>query len=1139
MSTQTFFPIFADNQVLTSSQLNELRNFLDEENRLTRVNLIGMGVGAGLDVSANLRGPALVSISCGTGVTSEGYLITLGDCTTDRYRPYTLPVGTIYAPFMDNASTQDVALYEMLTTTSPSDPMEVMYDPTFLSDKVVLLFIEFADIEFDSCLGRKCDENGLERSVTLRKLLVSKLDYDNKILPRTYGTLPDPLFEAKYSLSDIFMRRVLFDPAQPPSQTYMDFSAAYANAFRTDIFPNLIAQLNLTYTVYQPILEPLYSENPFQEADILTSINTWMSYLNGTQIGSAPPYFGIQYFYDFVKDLILAYDEFCKSAFELASMCCMNSVLFPRHLALGEATGNGECGPTPYRQEFIFSRVQEGQKPLLDRTLMLHKRIVLMLRSFEFDLINNPTPANVITYATPSFEKRSMLSDRAIPYYYDINNTFPYNLFGGILYDTLSRNWNFDLVRKCRTENGIVQVLAYDNQDPNQLSDQGPIKTPLYYNLDPYNFFLIEGVLRKNYVTALNEVNTIRTRFDLPFNVIALRLQGEPFDAIEDRCNFEDLRTQYSTVRSQLQCMAAEICSRVNLEINQSSFINSFINDANSVTGNTSVAFNPTPLVLQIAPGAEVLINSGLGGSVLPPLDPGKTVIGVDTNVLDPVPITDKNTNTVSTDTNNYKTVTTDPAKSPVKTIDTAEPVTIGGLLGTTLTTIDANINVSFGTVIQDKESPLEILVDDFNLAMTNYCNKMQELTDDQLLPFDFKSFNYGADITNVADSFIKTYIDAMNMAISAKVSSNRIFDYILRNSKTRPTPEMYFLLSQYAAELMNVFDNFLESCIYKEFETLYYTYRYRLQWLHDNDPTLFSNFIKKHPGPEHMRGVPKGGTFIMVYNGDNISVSVNSIQEANLVAQNIENLRCQEQVLMTKPSKSRAEVLLLASIQAQLAECFELNASIGRPFTPLPIQIQQFQLLQDQVIADFALPYLCCCDCDCGEIPAPTEADLALPNIVMPTYVRYLPGDYAFGVPINASAEGCNNKVTKVNIDVKSQAIYNRAAGTTFRLKFIKNGIIQEPDTTPDSNGAYDTITTARGGFVELIRSGTTYLFRYSPSINIVGMDTFDYIFEVYSRLGKQLSSTPGRVYVDVTCDCTVVPINNQSQQNNNTSNL
>ncbi len=51
MGTFNFYPEFVADQVLTADHLNELFDYLDEQDRLTRRCLIGIGIVCGLEVT--------------------------------------------------------------------------------------------------------------------------------------------------------------------------------------------------------------------------------------------------------------------------------------------------------------------------------------------------------------------------------------------------------------------------------------------------------------------------------------------------------------------------------------------------------------------------------------------------------------------------------------------------------------------------------------------------------------------------------------------------------------------------------------------------------------------------------------------------------------------------------------------------------------------------------------------------------------------------------------------------------------------------------------------------------------------------------------------------------------------------------
>src|SRR5262245_59353384 len=95
----TGFNIFERNQVLTHEQLNQLGSYLDDQERLTRVGEVGVGLCCGLRPSLS---EFRIRVNRGVGVTTDGDLIRFGtDVVYDRYKPYD-EAAPVYAPFFVN-----------------------------------------------------------------------------------------------------------------------------------------------------------------------------------------------------------------------------------------------------------------------------------------------------------------------------------------------------------------------------------------------------------------------------------------------------------------------------------------------------------------------------------------------------------------------------------------------------------------------------------------------------------------------------------------------------------------------------------------------------------------------------------------------------------------------------------------------------------------------------------------------------------------------------------------------------------------------------------------------------------------------------------------------------------------------------
>ncbi len=541
------YPVFERNQVLTSTQLNNLVNYLDQQNRLTRARLIGMGVVCGLEIDYN-KSEKAITISKGTGITSEGYLIALGECVTVKYRPYNLPPGTIYEPFVDANNKQDISLYELLTDSAKvgADDKK-LDDETFLADKIVLLFIESFDKDLKSCLGKSCDELGKERILTLRKLLISKADL-LKVWNRTNTGKLDAVFPEKFKLPVVNMQRVLFNPNSPHSKDYKEFSLNYTKAI-LEVFDKLVAVLVETYEIYRPLLLESYNEkNPFTTPPVLTKLGKLQNFLNDAD-DTLNSFLGVQYVYDLFQDLILAYREFKNTAFDLMSECCPDMSRFPKHLMLGEAISPTLtlCENSEYRHYFIQPPVYNLQKLLIQRTIALHNRLVLMLESFDLKRINGFKGVDGKSFPvriTPSLEKTTSLSLRSIPWYYDLKKKSSYSALG-----LLKNYWNFDISRKCSDEKEGL-ILNYDDQINDQSLAKNKLNTPLFYDIQEYSFLRIEGQIGVDVNLAISQINNLKTQFDLPFNTIALQLDPNLGSlSIDYNCGFQDIQEEYKILK--------------------------------------------------------------------------------------------------------------------------------------------------------------------------------------------------------------------------------------------------------------------------------------------------------------------------------------------------------------------------------------------------------------------------------------------------------------------------------------------------------------------------------------------------------------------------------------------------------------
>ena len=367
------YPDFVPNQVLTNRQLNQLREYLDKQNRLGRVRLTGTGIVCGLNIALDQQ--FNVSISDGFGVSSDGYLLELdsdGQETSlfTHYRKYTDPnldeEGTIvYEPWRDQP--------DILQLVSDSDGSSQLTGDK-LQERVLVLYLEQNNVQLDSCLVTDCDSKGVNVQFTIRVLLVKKNALSK--LPQCKSArgqlLKIPRLHSLLRLSEL--------------EEAKQINEAYQHIIKNSL-EKVTDAVTIAYKKYQAILS--------LDETILESLARLELILQQTN----------QYSWDILNDIADAYNEFISRACELLEPCFVDQD-FSRHLMLGAL--DGEAG---YRNQFIPSRVRNVEHNDIERVRKLFMRIVLMAEMIHLK------EAEEIAIS-PSHTALYPLGKRALPFYY-------------------------------------------------------------------------------------------------------------------------------------------------------------------------------------------------------------------------------------------------------------------------------------------------------------------------------------------------------------------------------------------------------------------------------------------------------------------------------------------------------------------------------------------------------------------------------------------------------------------------------------------------------------------------------------------------------------------------------------------------
>jgi len=515
-------PRFSPNQVLTDAHLNDLVEYLDREDRVSRTRLLGVGIVCGLELRSDLRERVVVGRGC--GVTTQGDLLVVGDDTPFTHRrEYADPT-----QYFIGGRKLDFPAWELVETPqAPTPGVTRLADaPDFLRERVAVLFLELQDKELRSCVENDCNEKGHRRYLTPRVLVVARQD------------------ASKLALAE----GVTFKPPVPPvtlrvpRPTFTDRVAPFNKLDYADV---VSAFGDSVQAVEAPLGEALKQSIERLQPALGTVA------LSGTVAGRLKTARetllkdgkGVQYLYDWVKELSVAYAELAEVAALIGGHCCPDEELFARHLLLGELEDNLASSyrpprvprpPSSYRHPFLPSPALGNQAELRERAASLLQRLILQLEKFSW------APGAKIA-VIPDAGPRAPLGERALPHYYSLAGGSP----------SLLDHWNYQ-----RTRYGWQDTLPSYAAD--QYSRLGMVLDPLRYDHDGAAFFRIEGHLEQRVEDVLAFLEAQRRAFGLPFQVVAVAFDNTVTSQQLDKdCRSADLEAVYDELREEYRALLA------------------------------------------------------------------------------------------------------------------------------------------------------------------------------------------------------------------------------------------------------------------------------------------------------------------------------------------------------------------------------------------------------------------------------------------------------------------------------------------------------------------------------------------------------------------------------------------------------
>lgn len=893
---------FVENQVLTEKQLNEFVSYFDDQDRLSRVFLHGVGVVCGFEPSISA---AKIILSQGVGITTDGDLIQLKEAlgkTKDKqlaeaslsyshYRKFK-DENAFYAPFRKlqgkkELSSSTLEMYELFTENA--EKTKALTELSGWKEMVVVLYLESYADEGDLCTAIDCDNQGIEQVNRLKVLLMPKSEAE-------FLAANDSVFSEFNVINRYFklpapaVKRVVLN--QMYTSKYEQLKRAYSDAIAGG---NTLADLKkgiseLSGNFGEVLgLKLKKSELPvaMNRLDSLFSFKTFLE-----------P-FDIQYRYDFLKDLVDTYNEIVALLPDIRQMCTPNISAFPKHLMLGLMSETGDD----------FKHLRHGFYPAATAGCVAKEKAASLFNKLLEQIKNYSVQPGEIRI-TPS-NKLNQLSQRSIPFYYSLN-TF------------LFQSWDFEKTRIFRQN----QQLSYHREN---VADLPQLKDPLSYNADRFDFYRIEGHQGKDYRDVLEDLDDQKTRYGLSFDVKALsvNINTETLDVDDYECEFEDLKVMLKAWTSEQDCILAQVAS----------FFSSF---STKVPGAN-------------AKEAELDLKSGA-----------------------------RNTSILTNLSGNVASDKSTLLSKSSRTTSLLKLAFESNVVKENMSAVDDTLGVEMKKAIDEtKGGSVNDLIAS---ARTKILEKVN--SDEWNAEPELKDFVANKSVELMAHTHILT--QRMPLAVNL-VDSVKIRDYKLSLSQLcllvqklkagYQSTQLSVGLRAYTGLLINQLSTVC--CSGKKLEVLLEEVNRRKEQILLR--LQLSKFLEQHPGLEHKAGVEPGGTFVLVYKNKEVVADNSGLNSNILTGRQLSSEALASSKMILTNKIANLEILSTAersSLSKSTTELINYGNYLDRleSIRTLEKFIPLSQVPDNTVIADFALPYMCCSDCaPINYIIAKPEASLRL----------------------------------------------------------------------------------------------------------------------------------------------------------------
>jgi hypothetical protein len=827
---QHAFPNFVPNQVLSSGQLNDLRDYLDQQDRLSRIRLSGTGIVCGLSIERTASAGPL-RVSEGFGISSDGYLIGLPAGQYSHWRDYRDPGNDedgkpSYLPWRQRPGLDTQIELLQLLEGQEDAATDKPLTAAKLNGRVAVLYLQLSEQDLRTCLVTDCNNKGSNVRLLPRLLLVKQED-----LSKLNGCDPAPL--------PVEVPRLHSGMAFTETKTTSQLNGGYAEIVEKTM-PVLVAAIKDAFDRYGKALG-LNTDG----ADAVKNFEAVIKKaLDGGKID--------QYHYDLVVDMATAHREFIAAACRWIPDCSMPDG-HPRHLMLEHLQGiNG------YRHLFRAAPMHSHSHGGYEQTAQLMRRLLAMLGAIAMD-----PPGDV--RISPSHGEDRPLGASAVPYYCKLD-------------DKQLNYWRPDDCCTPAVPWGYRGAADALNRDYRRCS-----------------LLRIEGHLGRNWVDGQREIAQLRRQYNAEFDLLVLYLGGP---GVREKKAFEDLGKERVKREKAEAALAVFVGKAVEADRFQpDGFATAYRDKAETIRVLDERVSERKAEWLRVRMERKLLCNIGhleadygtvraelqcvfhrlrtaldaISMSRIPPIediDEAARKRGIKEAAASYESLSEA----IKTETNavKLKKLQNDRVAAEAKKITLEAEASLfisarksapaamaavaesGELDKVTMRAVETLERVRGDNVANTVQLAEQVSVEGLRVIL----QRLMDLLPQSLTAFDLPAFMLAfkqliADLIALRlMTLVKLMISVTRGHLTQSSAAEKAALLTLANSLRIEEQDMQHMLLAV-----------LHDCRHSRLVYLYHLYLYHRQ----NDDSRFADFASRHPGMEHLAGVEKGGTFILV----------------------------------------------------------------------------------------------------------------------------------------------------------------------------------------------------------------------------------------------------------------------------------